>query len=473
MLRNFSRRSFLFGVGAAGVMAVMPNRTVLANADRAVSITAKQAMADLLRGQGPKTSVWAYDGLIPGPEIRIRQNDLLNVAFKNELPQPSTVHWHGVRLPNAMDGVPNLTQKPVGPGQSFDYAFRPPDAGTYWYHPHVKSSEQVGRGLHGALIIEEREPPKVDRDITWVLDDWRLTEDGAVHDSFSNMHDMSHGGRIGNIATLNGEDSHTFRGRAGERLRLRLINVANARGFALTFSGHSPVVIALDGQPVAPYSPPGGRVKLGSGQRVDLIIDLNGQPGDIYKVIDTYFDRQPYKFLDLVYSDEKPLRESPLNAPVQLPPNPLSQIDIANAKPMEIRVSGGAMGRMRNARFRGKTRGIRDLVQMGKAWAINDQVFDPENMEPLFTLEKGNTYRLLISNDTAWSHPIHLHGHVFKITMRNGVVSEREIWTDTVLLEPDEQVEVVMVVDNPGDWLLHCHILEHHEAGMGTVIRVV
>lgn len=436
-------------------------------------MTAQPTKLDLLDGQGPITDVWAYNKTIPGPEIRVKQNELLSTVFKNNLPQPSTVHWHGVRLPNAMDGVPGLTQDPVLPNQSYTYAFRPPDAGTYWYHPHVKSSEQVGRGLYGALIVEELDPPKVDRDITWVLDDWRLDETGAVQDNFSNMHDMSHGGRLGNVATLNGYDSKTFEVRAGERVRLRLINAANARGFALSFTGHTPEVIALDGQPIEPFSPINGRVALGSGQRADLIIDMSGKPGDRFAVDDDYFSGQPYRFLDLVYSEEMPLRSSPLNAAIRLPANPLSTVEPSQAETIDVRISGGAMGRMKSANFRGVDTGIRDLVKVGKVWAINGKVYDPANTSPMFILAQGKTYRMRLSNDTAWPHPIHLHGHVFKITARNGAKAEREIWTDTVLLAPDEQVETIFVADNPGDWLLHCHILEHHEAGMGAVVRVV
>jgi len=472
MISNPTRRTFLLGAGATGLVSMLPIQAVLANPDKRLRLSAKPTTLDLLNGAGPKTDVWAYGGSVPGPEIRLRQGELLHVTFENGLTQGSTVHWHGIRLPNEMDGVPGLTQKPVLPGETFEYTFRPPDAGTYWYHPHVKSSEQVGRGLYGPLIIEERDPPKVDRDVTWVIDDWRLTENGEIDDSFSAMRDMSHSGRLGNVATLNGVDSEKFSVRAGERIRLRLINVANARGFALNFSGHQPVVIALDGQPVTPYSPPLGRVVLGSGQRADLIIDMGGAPEQVFSVDDDFYARQPYKFLDLVYQKLPPLREALLTTKIQLPANPLPKLVLEQAKIMDVRVSGGAMGRMRSARFRGEEMNIRDLVGHGKVWSINGEVFDPNSGSPLFTLAKGSTQRMRFSNDTSWPHPMHLHGHTFKIETRDGVKPEREIWTDTVLLAPGEQVETLFVADNPGDWLLHCHILEHHEAGMAAVVRI-
>ena len=150
-------------------------------------------------------------------------------AVANGLDMDTTVHWHGLRIPHAMDGVPVLTQPPIPPGGRFDYTFTVPDAGTFWYHPHVRGSEQQGRGLYGALIVDEAEPPRVDRDVTWVIDDWRLNEANAISETFGNSMDLSHAGRLGNLSTLNGADSKVFAGRAGERLRLRLINTANAR----------------------------------------------------------------------------------------------------------------------------------------------------------------------------------------------------------------------------------------------------
>ena len=142
-------------------------------------------------GEGyPETGVFHYNRRVPGPEIRIRRGDRLRVTVNNSLDQETTVHWHGIRLPNAMDGVPHLTQPPIPPGGTFVYEFEPPDAGTYWYHPHVNSSEQVGRGLYGALIVEEAEAEdpdaaarSFDRETVWILDDWRLDNSAAMSSS--------------------------------------------------------------------------------------------------------------------------------------------------------------------------------------------------------------------------------------------------------------------------------------------------
>src|SRR5262249_39832724 len=200
-----------------------------------------------LVGSGqPETTVWAFNGTVPGPVVRVKQGERLRVGVENQLTEATTVHHHGIRLPNAMDGVPHLTQRPIAPGETFVYEFDVPEAGTYWYHPHINSAEQVGRGLSGALIVEERAPIDVDRDVVWVLSDWRLLPDAQISDDFRNMHDMAHNGRVGNTVTINGKIPETFSVRTGERIRLRLINAANARIFGLKFSEHKPLVIAYD-----------------------------------------------------------------------------------------------------------------------------------------------------------------------------------------------------------------------------------
>src|SRR5207244_3632626 len=215
----------------------------------------------------PETAVWAYDGQTPGPEIRLPQGGHVRVVVENRLRQDTTIHWHGLRIPNPMDGAPYVTQPPIQPKESFTYEFTVPDAGTYWYHPHAHSAEQVGRGLMGAFIVEEPAPLPVDRDVVWILGDWRLQQDGSIAGGFNNPMEMSMAGRVGNTVTINGRVPGRFAVRAGERIRLRLINGAPARIFGLEFKGHSPLVVALDGQPIEPHAPDGGRVVLGPAMR--------------------------------------------------------------------------------------------------------------------------------------------------------------------------------------------------------------
>jgi FtsP/CotA-like multicopper oxidase with cupredoxin domain len=368
--------------------------------------------------------------------------------------------------------VPHLTQPPIAPGESFLYEFEAPDAGTYWYHPHVRGNEQQGRGLYGALIVEEPEPPRVDRDVTWVIDDWRLTEDGSISETFGSGMDLSHAGRLGNMATLNGRDSSTFRARAGERLRLRLVNTANARIFALRFEGHRPQVIALDGQPVTPHAPPDGRVVLPPAARADVILDMAGKPGGRYAVTDDAYPRNSYRYVDLVYDEGPPLRESPLDAPVGLAANPIPEPTLGEARRHEIVLGGGAMGQMRSAILDGESLDIRQLARRGKVWALNGIVAHRDDMDPLLVFARGRTQVLEISNQTAFDHPMHLHGHSYRLLSRNGQSVPHRPWLDNVLLGPEERVEVAFVADNPGDWLFHCHVLEHMAAGMAAVFRV-
>jgi len=464
---NITRRRFLAGTAGLTASTALPP---MAAAGASLRLRAAPGKINIVGSDYPDTEVWSY-GDVPGPEIRIKQGERLKVDVANGLEQPTTVHWHGLRLANAMDGVPDVTQAPIAPGASFTYDFTPPDAGTFWYHPHVRSAEQIGRGLYGALIVEEREPPKVDRDLTWVMDDWRLTKQATIAEPFGHMHDLTHAGRMGNVPTLNGALIETVTVRAGERLRLRLINVANARIMALRFKGHAPTVVALDGQPVEPFSPEDGRVLLGPGMRADLVVDMQGDPGSRHEVIDDAYARNAYRFVTLAYSDEAPLRANPLDAPVVLPANPLPT-PMADAERLEVVLAGGAMGGMREASFKGETVGIRELVRAGKAWAINGVVAHQTAMPPLFTLKRGRSYVLSVRNDSAWPHPMHLHGHAFRIIRRNGQPAERPHWADTMLLAPEETVEAELVADNPGDWLFHCHVLEHHQAGMNSLVRV-
>jgi FtsP/CotA-like multicopper oxidase with cupredoxin domain len=305
----------------------------------------------------PATGVWAYNGSVPGPILRARQGDRLRVHVQNDLVEATTVHWHGIRLPNAMDGVPHITQRPIQPGTDFTYEFTLPDAGTFFYHPHQRSYEQVGRGLAGALIVEERESPEVDRDVLWVLGDYRLNADASIRGGFGNYMDASHAGRIGNTVTLNGHLPRTFRVHAGERIRLRLINAAPARVFALEFRGHRPWVIALDGQPVEPHEPPGGVVVLGPAMRADLVLDMTAAPGSRHAVHDGFYQRRAYDFVELEYGKEPPLRTQ-AGDPPRLPGNPLAEPDLRAAERHRIVFTGGMMGDMRGLR-------------RGMAWAVN------------------------------------------------------------------------------------------------------
>jgi FtsP/CotA-like multicopper oxidase with cupredoxin domain len=450
------RREFLALAAAAGLAPGL----ALAQG-KAHTLRISPGRQSLVGAANPATDVWAYAGSVPGPELRFRQGERLRVEVENALPADTTVHFHGIRLPNAMDGVPHLTQPPIGRnGGRFVYEFDLPDAGTYWYHPHLGSPEQVGRGLYGALVIEEREPPAVDRDLVWVLSDWRLDREARITDDFMSFMDASHAGRIGNTVTVNGAIRETFAVRAGERIRLRLINASNARIYGLNFEGHEPWLIALDGHPVAPRK--AERVVLGPAMRADLILDCAGAPGSRHRVIDDFYQRRAYRLLDVVYSSEGALRGT-FTPVAALPANPVASPDLASAERHRVVFGGGMMGAMPSQRR-----------HRGMFWTVNGEVL-PESHhhpEPMLSLARGRSYVLELVNDTSWHHPIHLHGHVFRVLARNGKAVEGTEWGDTVLIDPDSRAEIAFVADNPGDWMFHCHVLEHQASGMMAVVRV-
>lgn len=394
----------------------------------------------------------------------------MRVIVENGLDQDTTVHWHGIRLPNAMDGVPGLTQPPIKPGESFIYEFTPPDAGTFWYHPHANSLQQIGRGLAGALIVEEREPVAVDRDLLWMLQDWRLTPDGQIASDFGGMMDAAMSGHVGSKVTVNGTPPVDQPVKAGERVRLRLANAALARMMALRFEGHRPAVVAIDGQPCDPHEPDGGRLILGPAMRIDIVLDMQGEPGKRYAVIDDFYDGLAYTLTNLAYDAGPPLRANLLDVPPALPRNPLPEPDVAAAERHEIILQGGMMGG-------GKLSGMGGMMGMGggAAWAINGMSMTGDGragMPPLFTVKRGASCLLIMRNETAWAHPMHIHGFSPLVLTRNGATVPHRQWQDTVLMAPKDTIEFAFVADIPGDWMLHCHVVDHQMAGLMTVFRV-
>ena len=471
-----SRRAFLrTGVGLALAPLCFSGN---ARADDGAEIRLKAAPARASFGgpDGKLTDVLAYNGVLPGPVLRLKQGQLARIIVQNGLDEDTTMHWHGIRLPNAMDGVPGLTQAPIKPGESFTYEFTPPDAGTFWYHPHFDSLQQIGRGLAGVLIVEEREPPSFDRDLLWVLQDWRLTYGGQIASGFGSMMDAAMSGRIGNLVTINGVKPADLSVKAGERIRLRLANASLARMMALHFEGHSPTVIALDGQPCKPHAPENGRIVLAPAMRADVVIDMMGKPAARFAVIDDFYEGLSYTLTNLAYDAGPPLRKQILDAAPALPSNPLPVPDLANAVRQEIILQGGMMGG-------GKLKGMGGMNGMAMpgmggspVWAINGMSMTGDGaatMEPMFTLQRGQSCRIMLRNETAWWHPMHIHGFSMKLITRNGAPVSHKQWQDTVLLAPKDVFECAFVADNPGNWMLHCHVADHQMSGLMTVFRVI
>tara|TARA_R110000787_G_scaffold185774_2_gene297380 strand:- start:983 stop:2308 length:1326 start_codon:yes stop_codon:yes gene_type:complete len=428
-------------------------------------LSARQGTAQIAPADYAATPIWGYEGRTPGPLLRIRQGARLTRRFVNELPQASTIHWHGIRIDNAMDGVPDLTQKATPPNGQFLYDFTAPDAGTYWYHPHNRTWEQMARGLYGALIVEEPEAPRVDRDEVLLIDDWRLTQDARIADNFGMITDWAHGGRLGNWITVNGQSAFALSVKRYERLRLRLVNTANARIFSLGLEGLAGWIVALDGQPVAAPTLAGGRLILAPAQRMDLIVDVTSAPGSKAQLVS--FDRnRPLSIAAFDIADT--VRNERLPAPVPLPPNPVPALGpLDKARRATLRMEGGAMGGMRGAMIDGRMMGMRALVDTGKVWAFNGLADMPDT--PLIAASAGETIRIKMINDTAWPHAMHLHGHHFR---KIGPDKTPDPLRDTILMDRNETAEIAFVADNPSDWLLHCHMLEHSAGGMMTWLKV-
>lgn len=470
------RRQFLATTVGALVGVGTSHRPVLA-AGPSVSIAAGPTTAELVGAGLPKTQVWAYNQSVPGPVIRAQQGDELRVVFENGLAEPSTIHWHGLRVPVKQDGVSYLSQEPIAPGGRHLYTLPLADAGTFWYHPHVNSSEQVGRGLSGVLIVKEAPSIAarlgVDREIVWAIDDWRLDEAAQIA-PFGNRHDASHGGRFGNVITINGRQDLGEPVRAGERVRLRLANLANAQFFNLRFQPLDPWLVAFDGHPVEPTRLGDGGVWLGPGQRADLVVDIDLEPGAYAEVIDiSYGVDEARAIMGWTVSDMAPLRQTARPAPSTLPANPVPEPDLENAEKHSLVFEGGAMGGMTQANMNGRMLDMRALVEAGRFWSINGSVpADIRSSPPLLDLALGKSHIIRLENRTRWVHPIHLHGHSFLVSDPRLPDGSPKVVRDTVLMAPNEVTDIAFVADNPGQWMLHCHVLEHQGSGMMGTIRV-
>lgn len=325
--------------------------------------------------------------------------------------------------------------------------------------------------------MEEKDPLAVDRDLLWMLSDWRLTEEGDIASRFGNRMEAAMSGRVGNTVTLNGRALEAESFRAGERVRLRLVNASLARIMALRFGGHRPVIVAVNGQPCDPHEPDHGRILLGPAMRVDVVLDLEGEPGRRYDVIDDFYDGLSYRLTQLGYDARPPIRGHSLDAPLELPRTPLPEPDLASAERHRLTLQGGMMSMGGMSGMAGMMGGGGGMMGMGHGavWAINGVSMTGDShahMEPALVFARGRSVMLVLRNETAWWHPMHLHGHSLRVLSRNGRPVPHRQWQDTVLMAPKDVVEAAFVADNPGDWMLHCHVMDHQMSGMMTVLRV-
>lgn len=465
----FNRRQIL-QASAAGLAAfTAPLSFDFARAeDGFLEVTARPHKKKLYLEDAPASDIWTFNNTSPGPEIRVKKGERVRVRLINELEESTSIHWHGIRIANAMDGVSGLTQDPVPPGGSFDYDFVAPDAGTYWYHAHNKSWNQVARGLYGPLIIEEDEPIfDRDHDLTLVMDDWRLDRDGVFDtESLGSLRDWSHAGRLGNWLTVNGESLPKYALNAGQAYRLRLINAANARILEIDPGRFDAKVIAYDGQSLdKPEAAAPGALLIGPSQRVDLAVVP--KPDQSFNIEEISSDQS---FAFVAFDVNGSSRDSPLLPALAV--NALPEPDIANARVLKLDMTGGAMGNFSDITYKGRKLATADIRATGQVWAFNGTANLAQ--DPMFAAKRGETIIIETSNDTAFAHAIHLHGHHFRILEQRDDDDDVELspWRDTFLIGPDQNRRIAFVADNPGKWLLHCHMLEHAAAGMNTWFQV-
>lgn len=460
------RRRFLLASSSAALC--MPGSVSLASAPRK-RLEPRPGKAVLLEHGGPEATIWGFDGRVPGPTLRVRRGDELAVRLVNGIEHDTSIHWHGIRIDNAMDGVAPLTQAPVEPGKTFDYRFRALDAGTFWYHPHTHHSyEQVARGLYGVLIVEEDDPPDIDHDLLFVADDWRLTEEGQIDEaSFGNWHDASHAGRLGNVLTINGEPYGRYAVASGDRVRLRCLSTATARVMSFAVETIQPSAIAIDGQPIKSRLVPDRTFTLAPGQRIDIVLDFDIAAGSTVRVFEV--SNTPFVAAEFMVGEGNRDRVES-RAEIRLADNPLPEKPERADRTVDLVMEGGAMRFLTSAEFQGDELDGQTLARShGQFWALNGVAGMPD--DPLFRAAGGEVMGTRIVNRTAFPHAMHVHGHHFVELARSDGPADRD-WRDTVLLAPDTEVTIAFPADNPGKWMFHCHMLEHQASGMMTWFEV-
>ena len=441
---------------------------------------------------GHTYTMFGYNGQYPGPLLEVTRGSGITVLFTNHLAQPSTIHWHGVRLDNAFDGADN-TQTPVEPGASFTYQLRFPDAGIYWYHPHVREDIQQELGLYGDIVVLPQSTSfgPVNREETLMLDDLLIGQTGLIPlGSDSPTHALM--GRFGNVFLVNGESRYRLSAQPGEVVRFFLTNASNTRVFNLSFTGARMKVIASDGGPLEREKlVPSVMIAPAERYVVDVQFDRPGSAGLLNRVrgldhlfgrffqeIDTVNGARVAKDFSVRFAvlrrDPATVRElEPYREFVDHPPNKslvltlathdlpfvtqrLMQLDSIFFTPVEW---GGTMPMMNWASTGKQVR-----------WVLRDPATGKENMDIAWRFRRGSPVKIRLVNERrafhGMQHPIHVHGQRFLVLAVNGVPNENLSWKDTVLVPAGSVVDILLDTANPGDWMLHCHIAEHLSAGM-------
>lgn len=420
-----------------------------------VTLTAAPARLELV--DGGETDVYAYNGTVPGPTLEAREGDRVIVRFENDLPEATTIHWHGLHIPFTADGSPF---HPVEPGESYVYSFTIPygTAGTYWYHPHPdqRTTWQLGKGLFGALVVRAADDPLPDSipERLLILSDNRFRSDGSLdfpEPGTKQARIDSENGREGDVLFVNGQIMPTVPIRSGEVQRWRIINASGARVYRLALEGHTFLHVGSDGglfeRPLEVEE-----ILLANTERVELLVRGEAEPGSRSVLRTLPYDRyrpltrpddwdRPRDLLTLRYTDEPPVESVPI--PDRLRPVPPMNPDEASA----TRVMRLSQGR------------------------INGKRMDMDRVD--VTSRLGATEIWEVRNLVGMDHPFHLHGFRFQVLTRDGEPVPFRSWKDTVNVPRRETVRfIVRYDDHPGKWMFHCHIVDHEDDGMMGILEV-
>lgn len=415
-----------------------------------INLEAKITEMEIL--PGTTTPVWTYAGSLPGPLIRARVGDRLIVHFTNNLPDSTSIHWHGVRVPNNMDGVPGMTQDPVQPGGSFTYDFVLRDAGTYWYHPHINSAAQVGWGMYGALVVEDpADPEAFGDDLVLVFSDMSLDENGQFlpADTGGAFSDLF--GREGGVILVNGKVRPTLKVRKGKQQRWRVINAARTRYYTLRYK-RSPLVRLGGDNGLAQHTETKDQFRLVPSERIDFIFTPPDAPGSS-DFLQWYPTERGYgstfnRFSERMMAIETVAEPEVIPEPIPYDLRTIEPVDIAGAKELLIDLTIAFPDD--------------NTVEMG----INGI---PHWRAKPIEARVGETHVWTVRNDTDFNHPFHLHGYFFQV-LDDSRVPE---WKDSVDIPVHTELKLAVHFDErPGMWMYHCHILDHAEVGMMGHLRV-
>ncbi len=421
-------------------------------------LTAEPSPLEILPGK--TTPGLGFNGQFPAPVIRAQQGKAIRILFVNNLSQATTIHWHGIRIDIKMDGVPFLSQAPVQPGETFLYEFVCPDAGTFWYHPHMHSVEQLGKGLVGALIVDEAEAPEFDADLVIGLKDWRLDKQGQFLPLSIPRH-AARAGTLGTVESVNGEQRPTLLAPAGGLVRLRFLNMDSSRVYHLSLKDLDAHIIAIDGSPVAKPRPLVTH-DMGAGMRLDVAIRLTKEVGQDIVI----YDKKGRGYFELCRLQTEAPKQALLNTELRaLAPNPLPSLKLEEAQ--HLRFEFEWAGALSPVGHDGKVDQTFWTINR-RAWAGMHSGTLPA---PLAVVPLGKTIVMELHNATPHGHPIHMHGIIFTVLSSDKRTID-PFQTDTVLLERNERATIAFVADNPGRWMFHCHVIEHMKTGLMGYITI-